>query len=127
MGPQAAKALALQLRQLAELKRWHPVGSLAQTIVEAMAGVGGLAPADVIRLSQWAARWREASPVLRAFYTEALSEIDHDHDDYPALSAGLWNLFCAHPINGPTVGRLHQIYRETMGGSPPFPLTRGRT
>lgn len=64
----AMVALSLEVRPLADLRYWEPVGTRLDAISGVLAGTHTLSRADVACLRRWAGRWRVLHPKLRAFY-----------------------------------------------------------
>jgi len=113
--PAALAMLALEIAPLGDLRDWPPVGALAQQVMEAAAGDGGLTGYEVRQARAWAARWQRLSSELRAFYVE--------HATDPLVTHCLRRLLDGGPEPKPgAIGRLVEMWRDLRGYDPPFPL-----
>jgi hypothetical protein len=108
--------LALELASLADLRDWPPVGALAQSVRDAIAGVGGLSAREVDQIRDWSSRWACVRPEIRCFYADMAPES-------PSVSHCLRRLLDGGPeIEGPQKGALRKAWLDHAGGDPPFPL-----
>ena len=108
--------MIVEIRPLADLSRWAPVGRRIEALTTALAGGEGVHPADVARLRRWARRWRTLHADLRAFYAETA-----EADSTAGFVLALWLDNEPRP-DGATLGRVHRLYRERRGQSAPFDL-----
>lgn len=128
VGPHLAQLCALQLQPLRGLWGWHPVAQLAERIAEGL-DRGWVERVDLARLQAWSRAWPDVHPDLRAFYAEATQRwpYDADAEEYPAISAGLWNLMEGYAVAPAREGLLRRIYEDLTGLPPAMTMTRGRT
>lgn len=110
------RLLALEIRPLAPLAGWAPVGRRIEALSTALAGGEGVHPADVARLRRWARRWRTLHADLRAFYAETAED-----SSTAGFVLARWLDNEPRP-DGETLGRLHRLYRERRGAEAPFDL-----
>ena len=108
--------LALEIAPLGDLRDWPPVGALAQTVLEAVAGVGGLSLSEIKQARAWSERWQQLHPDLKAFYV-----LNAPND--PVVTHCLRRLLDGGPEPKPgSFGHLAELWREQHGYDPPFPL-----
>lgn len=121
-GPITARALALQLSALRELRHWDEAAMLAERVSDALAGTEGLSPADLQRASRWARRWSDLHPDTRAFYVRALNHTIASSDQ-AAVHVGLRSILDDRPAEPWARGILSQLHRQLLGVAPERDLT----
>ena len=116
--PLAITMLALEVAHMVrDLGEWQPVGSLAQTLIDAARGHDALTADEVAQLRRWAHRWGRLRPELRAFYAEHAQA-------HEAASVALWHILegRTHELLQGTIGQVHQLHREHTGSTAAWPL-----
>lgn len=60
--------VVLEVKPLAVLSSWEPIGSRLESLVDSARGTGTISEADVVKLRAWARRWAKLPESVRAFY-----------------------------------------------------------
>jgi hypothetical protein len=115
----ADQALALlllaQVRQVADLCEWPPLGAIVEDVVLFAQGRGDLSGRDARRLGTWVRRWAAIDPKLRAFYGR--------HSHRQEVGRALWAILdLRDPPEGPAYGRLSSLWEEDHGYRPSVDL-----
>ncbi len=108
--------LLLEIKPLAPLQAWEPVGSRLEALVSAVRGGEGISKRHVEDLRVWSNRWARLHPQVREFYLHHVPLMDERFD--PARIA-LWRVFKGGPIlEGWQYRKVYDLWIDRYGMRP---------
>lgn len=108
----ALGALVLEVKPLAVLGTWEPVGSRLEALVSAVRGEGSLGEREITTLRAWARRWTLLPEPLRDFY------VRHLQDESPTARVVLWKVLHAETPEDWQIRKLAHLWEQDTGFQP---------
>lgn len=106
-----AHALLLEVRPLAVLSSWEPVGARLEALAGAIRGTGPLTERDCTLLRSWASRWAALPGDVRDFYARHV-------DDSETARVVLWRVLEGRRADDWQVARLRRLWEDDCGLQP---------
>lgn len=123
MTPTILHALLLEVKPLAVLSSWEPIGSRLEALAGAIRGVGSISERDTTLLRSWGRRWGLLTPEVRDFYTRHVQA-----EDSETARVVLWRILEGKRAEDWMIRRLERLWEQDTGiqpiGVPIAPLLR---
>lgn len=104
--------LLLEVKVLAPLSSWEPVGSRLESLTTALQGEGAVTEPELVALRAWARRWTLLPEAIRAFY------LLHLQDEMPTARVCLWKVLHAERPEDWQVRKLSYLWEQDTGCFP---------
>jgi len=123
MNETAIHALLLEVKPLAVLSSWEPVGSRLEALSSAIRGVGSISERDTTLLRSWGRRWALLTEEVRGFYARHVQANDSE-----TARVVLWRILEGKRADDWMIRRLEKLWEQDTGiqpiGVPIAPLLR---
>lgn len=104
--------ILLEVKALAVLAGWEPVGSRVEVLTCAIQGTGSISEHALTQLRTWSRRWTALGEPRRAFYVRHLA------DEVPTARVVLWAILNARRAQAWQIRRLELLWQQDTGCLP---------
>jgi hypothetical protein len=106
-------ALLLEVKPLAVLSSWEPVGARLEALSGAIRGQGSVSDRDTTLLRSWARRWALLPPAVRDFYARHVQA-----EDSETARVVLWRILEGRRSEDWMVRKLERLWEQDSGVQP---------
>lgn len=106
-------AVLLEVKPLAVLSSWEPVGARLEALTSAVRGTGTIEERDLTFLRSWARRWARLAPEVRDFYARHVQA-----NDLETARVVLWRILEGRRADGWQIRRLESAWEQDHRAQP---------